>query len=1192
MGISYTHTRVNWMRFLMILAFLPMANHQLKASHAQGADLTYTCLGGNQYLLRLAFYRDCSGNQAPNNVTIDIASVSCNQSLSVVLNPIAGTGQDVTPICPNMLTVCNGGQNPGVQEFIYEGTVTLPMACTDWVFSFNFCCRNNAISTIQNPGSQNIFVQSLLNNLNAPCNNSPTFSNRPIPFVCVGQSYCFNHGATDPDGDSLVYALIPPANSANTTVTYITPYSATQPVASNPAMTFNTTNGDICMTPSQLLVTVMAVRVEEWRNGILIGSVVRDIQLRTIMCTNTLPSVSGINNTNNFNISVCAGNTLSFFVNSADPDPNQNITLSWNNSIANATFTQTAGPLPVGTFTWTPGPADISNVPHCFTITVSDDNCPYSGSQTFAYCITVTGFATSATSSPANCNASNGSAAVLASGGQQPYTYAWAPSGGNNATATGLTPGTYSCTITDGSGCQMVQTVVVAQGAAPGNLVMSSTDVDCFGNNNGSANANMNGGQQPYTYAWSNGGNTATLGNLAPGTYSVTVTTANGCISTGTVTITQPAAALSVNTSITTPLLCNGNTNGAALAAVTGGTTPYSYNWSTAPAQQTAQAAGLGAGTYAINITDANGCTTLGSITLTQPPAITGLVSSTPVSCNGGSNGAAQVLASGGTGTYVYSWNSVPPQSGPAAINLSAGTYVVSITDGNGCQALTVANISQPAPLSATINGASNVTCNGGNNGSASVTAAGGTGPYSYAWSTVPVQTSPFANNLAAGTQTVSITDANGCATVTTVTILEPAPVTITTLGNDTVCPAQPAVISAMGNGGNGPYTYNWNVPLGNGPQYTVYPTQPTSYIVQAVDASGCVSTPDTILLDVFQFSPANLSMSPSTSICAGNSAVVSCAVTGNTGPVLWNWNVAGWNTAGPYTVQPQTTTTYVVTATNVCNVSVTASTLVTVNQLPVVLLQPQTISGCDEARLTIFDNNAGNSGCFYAWDFGDGYTGTGSPVFHDYSVSGTYTITVVATSTAGCVGNASTVAQVTVYTSPNASFTVSSTEITTLEPTVVFTDLSSSNTLGWFWNFGDTTTSTTPSPTHTYTGRGTYQVMLVVTGDGGCTDTAWQTIEVSPEQTLFVPNAFTPNGDGKNDVFLAVGLEIIAFNMDIYDRWGNHIFATDRMEIGWDGTANKGGEVAQQDVYVYKIVATDFTGRVQKLTGHVSLLK
>ncbi|MFN8714603.1 MAG: PKD domain-containing protein [Bacteroidota bacterium] len=1192
MGISYTHTRANWIRSIITLAILLTGSYKLHATHAQGADLTYTCLGGNQYLLRLAFYRDCSGNAAPNNVTIDIASVSCNQSLSVVLNPIAGTGQDVTPICPNMLTVCNGGQNPGVQEFIYEGTVTIPMACSDWIFSFNFCCRNNAISTIQNPGAQNIFVQSLLNNLNAPCNNSPTFSNRPIPFVCLGQSYCFNHGATDPDGDSLVYALIPPANSNNTTVTYLPPFTATQPVASNPAMTFNTTNGDICMTPSQLLVTVMAVRVEEWRNGILIGSVVRDIQLRTIPCTNTLPSVTGINNTNSFNVSVCAGNTLSFFVNSADPDSGQNVTLTWNNSIPGATFTQSAGPLPTGTFTWTPGPASISNVPYCFTITVSDDNCPYSGSQTFAYCITVTGFATSSTSSPANCNASNGSAAVLASGGQQPYTYAWSPSGGNNATATGLTPGTYSCTITDGSGCQMVEVVTVAQGAAPGNLIMSNTNIDCFGNINGSATANMNGGQQPYTYAWSNGGNTPTLNNLSAGTYSVTVTTANGCVSTGTVVISQPAATLSATSSISAPLLCNGNTNAAVLATVSGGTTPYNYVWNTTPAQQTASATNLGAGNYSVSITDANGCTTQSSVIISQPTAITGLISATAVSCNGGSNGAAQVLASGGTGTYTYSWNSIPVQSGPSAINLGAGTYIVTITDGNGCQALTVATITQPAPLAATVSSVSNVTCNGGSNGTAAINATGGTGPYSYAWSTVPVQTSPFATNLAAGTQTVSITDANGCATVTTVTILEPTPVTVVTMGSDTVCPSQPAQIAALGNGGNGPYTYNWNMALGNGPQYTVYPTQPTSYIVQAVDASGCLSAPDTILLDVYQFSPSNLSMSPGMNICAGGSATVSCAVTGNTGPILWNWNVPGWNTAGPYTVQPQATTLYVVTATNVCNVAVSASTQIVVNPLPVVLLQPQTINGCDEARLTITDQNSANSGFFYAWNFGDSTTGTGSPVSHDYNASGTYTVSVIATSTFGCQNTASTVVSVTVYVSPTASFVASSNELTTLQPMVVFTDLSSANTLGWFWNFGDSTTSTTQSPIHTYSGRGTFMVMLVVTGDGGCTDTAWQPIEVVPEQTLFVPNAFTPNGDGKNDEFQAVGLEIIAFTMDIYDRWGNHLFTSDRMDIGWDGTAREGGEVAQQDVYVYKIVATDFTGRVEKLTGHVTLLK
>src|SRR5262249_258445 len=126
----------------------------------------------------------CSGTTAPGNVQIDVSSASANQSFSATLQPIAGTGQDVTPICPQLTTVCNGGSNPGVQEWIYEGVVTLPQAAPDWIFGFNFCCRNAAINTIIAPGSQNMYIESFLNNVAAPCNSSPTFSNIPVPFIC------------------------------------------------------------------------------------------------------------------------------------------------------------------------------------------------------------------------------------------------------------------------------------------------------------------------------------------------------------------------------------------------------------------------------------------------------------------------------------------------------------------------------------------------------------------------------------------------------------------------------------------------------------------------------------------------------------------------------------------------------------------------------------------------------------------------------------------------------------------------------------------------------------------------------------------------------------------------------------------------------------------------------------------------
>ena len=276
---NFTLTPLQLLLAMLTLIIVPQKSF---ATHAQGGDITYTCLGNNQYQVRVAFYRDCSGAAAPQTITVNANSQSCNQNFNITLNRIQGTGIDVTPVCPNTLTTCNGGNYPGVQQWIFQANVTMPMQCVDWKFSFSLCCRNNAITTINNPGGQNIYIEALLNNLDAPCNNSPQFTNLPVPYICVGQQYCFNHGAVEPDGDILTYQLITPLHNANTPVTYLNPYSSTQPLNSNPAATFNPNTGDICMTPQQLQVTVMAVRVNEYRNGILVGSVIRDIQIRVI----------------------------------------------------------------------------------------------------------------------------------------------------------------------------------------------------------------------------------------------------------------------------------------------------------------------------------------------------------------------------------------------------------------------------------------------------------------------------------------------------------------------------------------------------------------------------------------------------------------------------------------------------------------------------------------------------------------------------------------------------------------------------------------------------------------------------------------------------------------------------------------------------------------------------------------------
>jgi gliding motility-associated-like protein len=253
-----------------------------------------------------------------------------------------------------------------------------------------------------------MYIPATLNNVAAPCNSSPTFSNPPATIICNGQQFCFNHGAIDPDGDSLVYSMVTPYDdgpgSGTPNVIYLGGYTAQQPLPSNPPVTIDPMTGDICMTPTANLTTVFAVLVQEWRtiNGVptLIGTVLRDMQLTVITCSNILPTMSGINpGATSYNptdtiyaMPVCLGDTVEFDVFTYDAD-GDNLTLSWNSGIPDGTWTVTGNgtPTAVGHFFWVPSSGYISNVPYCFTVTIKDDNCPYVGQQVFSYCLTIMG---------------------------------------------------------------------------------------------------------------------------------------------------------------------------------------------------------------------------------------------------------------------------------------------------------------------------------------------------------------------------------------------------------------------------------------------------------------------------------------------------------------------------------------------------------------------------------------------------------------------------------------------------------------------------------------------------------------------------------------------------------------------------------------------------------------------------------
>lgn len=277
----------------LVFGALVFTTTESRASHAVAADITYTYVGPNQFLLTLRLYRDCFGIPAPPSASISYTS-SCFPGGNITLQPLPGTGQPIpnSPCVPAVVTTCNGGTGYGIQEWIYQGVVTLPGPCVDWRFAYNLCCRNDQINTLINPASFNLYVSTTLDNFNFPTNSSPSFSNIPVTQFCIGNQFYYSQGATDIDGDSLVFSLAISETNLNQPVTYAPGYGPLTPLASSTPTVCNPNTGTISFTPSLLQVGVMAVVCEEFRNGVKIGQIKRDMQMKVVStCIGTAPFV-------------------------------------------------------------------------------------------------------------------------------------------------------------------------------------------------------------------------------------------------------------------------------------------------------------------------------------------------------------------------------------------------------------------------------------------------------------------------------------------------------------------------------------------------------------------------------------------------------------------------------------------------------------------------------------------------------------------------------------------------------------------------------------------------------------------------------------------------------------------------------------------------------------------------------------
>lgn len=510
-----------------------------------------------------------------------------------------------------------------------------------------------------------------------------------------------------------------------------------------------------------------------------------------------------------------------------------------------------------------------------YTVTVSDNtNCTVSHSATIQQSSSLS---ISTSVSQVLCfGGNNGAITTSVSGGTTPYTYDW---GGGIYTAnrTGLTVGSYQVTITDNAGCSAVAIETITQPWAI-NISGYITDASCAGASTGNIITVLSGGTSPYTIVWSTGATSQNINGLTAGSYELTATDINGCTANDTFSVAQ-SSSFTLTPTIST-VTCNGGNTGAISIAATGGTAPYSYNW--ADGATLPNRSGLTAGTYALTVSDSAGCSANLVLAVTEPAALSVNTTVTNILCNGAGTGAISALATGGAGSYSYTWG-----GGITTANrtgLSAGSYSVTVTDANTCSAVANANITEPPVLSMNAS-ITNVNCNGASTGAIDITVTGGATGYTYIWNN-NFTTQDIAG-VNAGVYAITVTDANGCSASVSSAITQPSTITVTyALTNATCNGANDGSISANTTGGSGSYTFNWsngnnspainNIPAGN-------------YSLSISDAANCATVLQFIVTEP---QPITVIENHNHVSCNGlNNGNIDLSVSGAAFPYTYLWN-------------------------------------------------------------------------------------------------------------------------------------------------------------------------------------------------------------------------------------------------------------------------------------------------------------
>ncbi|MBL0309246.1 MAG: gliding motility-associated C-terminal domain-containing protein [Bacteroidetes bacterium] len=734
-----------------------------------------------------------------------------------------------------------------------------------------------------------------------------------------------------------------------------------------------------------------------------------------------------------------------------------------------------------------------------------------------------------------------------------PASFDWTILGGTSIGATqtihvnpsSLT--TYVVTL-NGGACVKRDTITVTIGNLSPNTI--ATNVTCNGAATGKVKTIISG-TPPYSFVWSanaNTGNVDSAINLLAGTYQVTVTDGSSCSGTASSIITEPTALTFTNSG--TPVSCFGGNDGTLSVTPSGGTGAYSYVWSNT--DTTSDITALSAGNYSVTVTDANGCSSSASIPVDEPlaPLASGTTVVTNLLCHGSGTGSIVLSISGGTVPYTYSWSHNTSLNNATASSLSAGTYTVTITDARNCSLTETNSITEPSKITFNPPTITHSSCGGVADGSIDINAVGGVGSYTYTWN--GVSGGNPRTNLAGGNYTIVATDANNCTASTSVTINQPAPILVVTNITHASCYlSSDGSISLTVSGGLPPYRFNW---LGLGNSKDINTLSGGTYHCSISDSNGCSVEVDAVINE-----PEPLTMSlQSTGInCTDDwNGTISVFPSGGTAPYSYSATQDGsyFFFSEEVAIQglPNGLFQVILADDNGC---VYRDTISVADAIPDGFIFATDSTSCfgdqyNDGAIYITETTLANRPYQYSVDSGELQL---SSDFYNLS-SGAHIL--LAVNQYGCETKHTIVVPEPV--DAFASILPSDTIIQlgqSVELQTVFGPYSSSAVTSYSWtpSLGLNCTDCANPYATPYTSNNEYK--LLITYNKICTVSASVKVNMESRPEIFIPNSFSPNGDGNNDVFQIYGAAIKTTDLKIFNRWGELVFQSTNQFYGWDGT-------------------------------------